>query len=137
MSKEVFTWDKNRYKYTPNGMMQRKFGWRITNGGYLTMRANDGEWYDFPPQSVDSIVFFAPKLFKTSGGVAICVNENYSDFVNDKYGTYLIPLDDYVGWRKLKKDQTAVMDILTLARIFEDNGLRVEGAYSDFFKLMK
>lgn len=137
MSKEVFTWDKNRYKFTPDKIAQEKLGWQIKNGGYLSMKANDGEWYNFPPESVDSIIFFKPQLFRFSGGVAICVNKNYSNFVNEKYGTDIITLDDYLGWKKIKKDQTAVMDILTLAHILDDNGIRIEGAYDAFFKLMK
>ena len=137
MSKEVFTWDKNRYKFTPEKISQEKLGWRITNGGYLTMKANDGEWYNFPPDSIDSIIFFKPQLFRFSGGVAICVNKDYSNFVNEKYGTDILTLDDYLGWKKIKKDQTAVMDILTLAHILDDNGISIEGAYDKFFKLMK
>ena len=101
------------------------------------MKANDGEMYNFPPDSIDSIIFFKPQLFKFSGGVAICVNSNYSDFVNEKFGTDIITLDDYLGWKKIKKDQTAVMDILTLAHILDDNGIAIEGAYDAFFKLMK
>lgn len=137
MSKDVFVWSKKDYSFTPERIVQNKLGWSITNGGYLSMRAKDGEWYNFPPESIDCIMFFKPQLFKFSGGVAICVNQNYSDFVNDKYGTDIITLDDYLGWKTIKKDQTAVMDILTLAHILSDNGIAIQGAYDAFFKLMK
>ena len=137
MAKEVFTWEKSEYKYTPDKVAQEKLGWRITNGGYLTMKANDGEWYNFPPESVDSIIFFKPKLFGVAGGVAICVNRDYSNFVNEKFGTDIITLDDYLGWKKIKKDTEAVMDILTLAHILSDNGIQIRGEYDKFFKLLK
>ena len=137
MGKEVFTWEKSEYKYTPDKVAQEKLGWRITNGGYLTMKANDGEWYNFPPESVDSIIFFKPKLFGFAGGVAICVNKDYSNFVNEKFGTDIITLDDYLGWKKIKKDTEAVMDILTLAHILSDNGIQIRGEYDKFFKLLK
>ncbi len=137
MSKDVFVWDRTKYSFTPDKIVQNKLGWAIFNGGYLSMKANDGEMYNFPPDSIDSIIFFKPQLFKFSGGVAICVNSNYSDFVNEKFGTDIITLDDYLGWKKIKKDQTAVMDILTLAHILDDNGIAIEGAYDAFFKLMK
>ena len=137
MAKEVFTWEKSEYKYTPDKVVQEKLGWKIMNGGYLTMKANDGEWYNFPPESVDSIIFFKPKLFGFAGGVAICVNKDYSNFVNEKFGTDIITLDDYLGWKKIKKDTEAVMDILTLAHILSDNDIPIRGEYDKFFKLLK
>ena len=62
MSKEVFTWDKKEYSFAPDKLAQNKLGWQITNGGHLSMKANDGEWYNFPPDSIDSIIFLKPYL---------------------------------------------------------------------------
>ena len=134
MSQEIFVWDEN--KYGCNEVVQEGIGWGIFNEGCLAIQANDGEVYNFPPESISYMSFLKATL-TFQGAVCVKIAPEYAEFANEKYGTDLISLDGYNGWNKLKKYQNTVGDIILLANILNDNGISVVGDYDKFYKMWK
>lgn len=134
---DVFVWAEEDYAGAEEKIVREDYGWAIFNGGYVALLAKDDEVYNFPNDSIEAIYFLKPELFSFSGGVAIKIAEDYREFAKDKYGTDLIALDNYAGWKKLKKDQSIVADLMRIALILEENGVEIRGEFDKFSKMLK
>lgn len=135
MSSENFVWSERKYNFQE--IVEEGLGWGIFNNGPFSMRAaSDGEIYNYPPEAIDSLMFFKPSI-GYRGAICLKVTPEYRDFTIEKFGVQLIDLAGYIGWNELKKYPSSVLSFIALAQIFDDNGIPVIGDYKQFCKLFK
>lgn len=139
MKQDFFVWDEK--VYGTNDIVDQELRWGISNNGcFFVASDKDDMAYLFPPKSIERLGFLKPEFLESNGGcVMLTVSSEHAGLVKEKFDNNHsnIYLCRYLGWKELKKHPQTLINIVALANIMHENGIRVIGDYDKFYKMLK